>query len=250
MHRIHVPLPAGAEELLLSGEAHHYASRVIRLAPGDRLILFDESGFEWVGRVMQMDRHSARVRIEEKRPNRCEPARPVWLVQGYPKGAKFFDIVRAATALGASGIVPFIAQRSVSAREGTSDAWRTRCERIAREAVRQCGRVRPPQIFQPEPSLESALTLAASSGPLCGVCLWEDAEEPLKERLSREDFSREPERSFAIVIGPEGGLTGDEADRACTQGLFLCHLGPRILRAELAPIVALSIVQHHLGQLE
>lgn len=250
MHRIYFHVAQDAEEVLLRGEAHHYVSRVIRLSPGDRLVLFDESGWEWVGRVLEIDRHGAKVRIEGKRPNRCEPARPGWLVQGFPKGAKFFEIVRAATALGASGIVPFVAQRTVSARGGKSDAWQTRCERIALEAVRQCGRVRPPQILQPEPSLESALARAASGGPLRGVCLWEEAEEPLTECLRREGLSKDTERNLVVVIGPEGGLTGDEAELARARGLFLCHLGPRILRTELAPVVALSIVQYHLGEME
>lgn len=250
MHRVYFQVEPDAEEILLEGEAHHYVSRVIRLAAGDRLVLFDPSGWEWVGRVLQIDRQSARVRIEEKRPNRCEPARPVWLVQGLPKGAKFFEIVRAATALGAAGIIPFAARRTIGARGGKSDAWQARCERIALEAVRQCGRARPPKILQPEPSLKAALEQAASAGPLKGVCLWEEAKEPLADCLRREDLSKEGENPLTMVVGPEGGLTAHEAELARARGLSLGHLGPRILRTELAPIAALSILQYCLGQME
>ena len=249
MHRVYFQVAQDSAEVLLHGEAHHYVSRVIRLSPGDRLVLFDESGWEWVGRIVEIDRRRATVRLQEKRPNRCEPTRPIWLLQGFPKGTKFFEVVRASTALGVGGIVPFVAQRSVGRRYEKSEAWLERCRRIALEAVRQCGRVRPPEIVQPEPSLSDALDKLAPKGPLRGVCLWEEAMEPLAEWLKRENVVDQRRHHLLIVIGPEGGLTAEEAEHARSRGLSLCHLGPRILRTELASIVALSILQYHLGQM-
>jgi len=252
MHRVYLAVKRDSGEVLLEGEAHHYVSRVVRCSPGDRLVLFDESGWEWVSRVVAVGRCTTRLAIEQKRASRCEPDRPVWLLQGFPKGTKFLEIVRGVTALGVSGIVPFMARRSVAGRSGKSEEWLKRCQRVALEATRQCGRVRPPEILPPESSLAGALERLASqpSLPSNGVCLWEEASDPLSVRLGHGDFEGEPEESLVVVVGPEGGLTRQEAEQARVRGLSLCHLGPRILRTELAPIVALSILQYHLKQME
>lgn len=248
MHRVYYSIPPRQDSVELTGEAHHYISRVIRLECGDRLALFDESGFEQIVEVEAMTRHSVRVRILEQRLNRCEAEKAVWLVQGYPKGTKLFDIVRAAAALGVAGVLPFIAQRSIAGRGGRGRGWLDRCQKISLEASRQCGRCKCAEILEPANSLEEALAQIAARGPLTGICLWEEAERPLSQTLAT--FSPSSEGLIAVVVGPEGGLTRDEAGVATRKGLPFCGLGPRILRTELAPVAALSIVQYHLGQME
>jgi len=249
MHRIYFPIDRDSDVVELTGEAHHYLSRVVRLAPGDRVALFDESGWERLGRIESVDRKTAQIRIEEKRPNRCEPGRAVWLVQGFPKGSKWFEIIRAATALGASGFIPFVAKRSVGGRGGKTRAWHDRCAKVVLEASRQCGRARVPEVTEPASSLSEALERFSASR-LLGVCFWEEATEPLADVLDRENFSSRRDEPLVVVIGPEGGLTREEAEEASRRGLALCSLGPRILRTELAPIAALSILQYRLGEME
>jgi 16S rRNA (uracil1498-N3)-methyltransferase len=248
MHRVYHSIQPRKDSIELTGDAFHYISRVIRLDPGDRLVLFDESGLEQIAEVETFTRHSVRVRILEQRPNRCEADRAVWLVQGYPKGTKLFDIVRAAAALGVAGVVPFIAKRSIAGKGDRSRGWLERCQKISLEASRQCGRCQCAEILEPADSLEEALDRLAARGPRPGICLWEEAERPLSETLAALSPSKEP--LVAVVVGPEGGLTKEEADTANSKGLPFCTLGPRILRTELAPVAALSILQYHLGQME
>jgi len=261
MHRIYYPLKPEAEkknggELFIEGPAHHYLSRVVRLGVGDRVVLFDESGYEWVARILELDRNRVRVVLEQRRENRCEPRRVLWLLQGYPKGKKFSEILRGAVALGVAGILPFEAERSVGGRGGKSGAWLERCGKIALEAARQCGRCRVPVIQAPAGSLAEALESVlgnekiAMEGKLQGVCLWEEAETPLAQWLPKQISTEKVHRPWIVVIGPEGGLTKQEAKQAQDKGLAQCHLGPRILRTELAPLAVLSILQFELGQME
>lgn len=250
MHRIYCPTEPEAETAILTGEEHHYVSRVLRLDSGDRLILFDESGWEKLGRIEALHSREVLIRIEEKRPNRGEPVHSVWLLQGFPKGSKFFDLVRAATALGVETILPFQSQRSVGGKGGKSEAWLERCQKIAMEATRQCGRARAARVEPIQDSLEEALCCAGSGAAVRGICFWEEAGDSM-ESLPPEVWrstDKEGER-FLIVIGAEGGLTRAEAHLARERGLFLCHLGARILRTELAAISALSIVQYLLGEM-
>jgi 16S rRNA (uracil1498-N3)-methyltransferase len=249
MHRIYYPFENGNKPIHLEGEAHHYLSRVIRLGPGQQVILFDESGWEWTAEVVKVDKKSAQLQLLEKKKNPCEPEYPVRLVQGYPKGNKFFDIVRAVTALGVSGIDVFVAKRSVAGRGEQTEKWQGRADKVALEAVRQCGRCRPPEIPSPADSLKEVLDRFNEDKPVSGFCLWEEAEGISLGCAVQEMGEPERGKPILLVIGPEGGLSREEAKAAESAGLVLCHLGPRILRTELAPVVALSVLQENLGQL-
>lgn len=255
MYRIYYPVTMDAVENLpetvaIEGEAHHYLSRVIRLSPGQRVILFDDSLVEWTGEIESIERWRSQVRLIESHPNRCEPTQQVWLMHALPKGSKFFEIIRSVSALGISRVLPFIGQRSVAGIGGKGDSWLQRCEKIALEATRQCGRAKAPRIDKCHLSFEEALKpLVEIESPL-GFCLDSGTERPLGVIAQESFMNILPETVVIIVVGPEGGLTGSEIDLAREAGFEICHLGPRILRTELAAVVALSLVQQFLGQLE
>ena len=164
------------------------------------------------------------------------------LAQGLPKGDKLDAIVRMATELGATRVVPLVCRRSVVRMEpGRSAARRVRWERIAREAAKQCGRTSVPDVCAPAP-LVRWLEDAREPGLL--LCLWEAESTLLDAVLPAECPAR-----ITLVVGPEGGLAPEEVADLRAAGAVLAGLGPRILRTETAGPVGLALLQSRYGDL-
>jgi 16S rRNA (uracil1498-N3)-methyltransferase len=217
----------------LPPRAAHYLVKVLRAREGDPIEVFDPAtGDSAAARVTTIAKEVL-ITIEVVRSEK--PTAPLVLVQGYPKGDKFGDIIRDATELGATLIVPAICERSV-ARPG-SDKAEARAERlttIAAEAARQCGRSKGPEIAPPM-SLDEALWLARDHAAH-GFVLWERATEPLGSDLR----SLDPTTGVAFVIGPEGGLSDREIEHARANGFAIRSLGATILRTETAATAVLG----------
>jgi 16S rRNA (uracil1498-N3)-methyltransferase len=155
------------------------------------------------------------------------PLRPITVLQALGKGAKMDAIVRDATELGASRIVPVLAERSVrrsAAERHPEDRW----QRIAVEAARQCGRSTAPAVERIAP-LDAALAhyAPAEHGGI-GLCLDPESARPAREALAELP----PAAPVVLLIGPEGGLTGAEMDAAAERGFARVTLGPFVLRTE------------------
>jgi 16S rRNA (uracil1498-N3)-methyltransferase len=164
------------------------------------------------------------------------------LAQGLPRGDKMDGIVRMATELGAARIEPLLTARAVARPDAARGRGRRlRWERIAREAAKQCGRAVVPGIGEPT-ALADWLTARAGGGLL--VCLWEGETRPLAAQLPAE----RPDAA-TLVVGPEGGLTGDEVASLRGAGAVVAGLGPRILRTETAGPVGLALLQARYGDL-
>jgi 16S rRNA (uracil1498-N3)-methyltransferase len=178
---------------------------------------------------------AAEVLIEIGVPRRGEREPALVLVQGYPKGDKLGDIVRDATELGATMIVPAICARSVARPDSTkANAKAERLSAIAAEASRQCGRARAPEIA-PAMSFADAIELAREQAAT-GFVLWERATTPLGPDLAKVDVAS----GVAVVIGPEGGLTDEEVSAAEGAGFLVRSLGRIILRTETAATAVLG----------
>ncbi len=235
MHRLPLDeLTPGTRELPPSSA--RYFARVLRLRVGDVFEAFEpRTGRKSQGRVLAVEREL--VRVELGLPSAAQPEAPLVLVQGNPKGDKLGDIVRDATELGATLIIPALCARSV-ARPG-EDKLASRAERlglIADEAARQCGRARAPTVMALMPwadAIETARKAAAR-----GAVLWEEATVPLGDELS-EMTSRAAE-GVAFFIGPEGGLSRDEVAIAESAGFPARSLGTTILRTETAATAVLG----------
>ncbi len=229
----------------LSKEAANYVVRVHRLGEGDTFTAFDpELAIEADTVILASSARSVRVRIEDVRPAEVVAPREVTLVQALGKGDKLDAIVRDATELGVSRIVPVIAERSV-VRPTDASARLARWRRIAIEASRQCGRGDAARIDAPVPLIEAVRALAQgyasfeeapggaeallrSSVAPWGVCLDPAGSASLGDVL----LALPPEAPFTIVVGPEGGLAREEIVACEEAGLARARMGPLVLRTE------------------
>lgn len=229
---VRVPLPRiEPGEVALDGNAAKYVARVRRLGPGDAFVAFDpERALEADASVLDARPGRVRVRLGEARPASVRATRAVTLVQAIGKGDKLDAVVRDATELGATRIVPAIASRSIP-RIAEAAARTARWRRIAVEAARQCGRGDAPAVEAPVNLAEAVRRIASEPAPPEGrsaLCLDPSGDEPLGPRL-RALSARE---EVAIVVGPEGGLDETELAVARDAGFARVSLGPFVLRTE------------------
>ena len=236
------PAPSGARRLRvpidhlapgdrpLPPETATYVARVHRLAPGDTFLAFDpEQALEADAHVLSVapNARSVTVHFDPPRPANLRAPRPITLVQSLGKGDKMDSIVRDATELGATRILPVIAERTV-ARPDDPEARVRRWRKIATEAARQSGRGDTPTITPPEPLLAALATLTTTAPPARGVCLVPGAPSLLGDFL----YTLPPGAPFTFVVGPEGGLSPAEITACEAAGLPAVSLSPLVLRTE------------------
>ena len=222
--RLRVPCALLASgDVPLSAEAATYVTRVHRLAVGDTFLAFDpERGTEAEAELFAIGKRGAVARISAIRAASALPARAVTLIQGTCKGDKMDGIVRDATELGATRIIPAITARSVARPDAArADRWR----RIAVEAARQCGRGDAPIVEAPA-LLPAAFALV--DGAALRLCLDPTAAASLGSRLPIVAAAT----NIAILVGPEGGLDAAELDAAALAGFGRVRLGGFVLRTE------------------
>jgi len=220
-------------------ESHHLR-HVLRLKPGARVIVFDGTGVEYEGVVLQTRERCASVGVRTRAMPVVESPLELTLAQALIKGEKFDLVVQKATELGVHRIIPL---RTRHAIVGTYSPRRLeRWRRIALEATKQSRRTRLVQIEEPQ-SVGDLLERVRTPALFCT----EREGEPLREIARR--WANTPPRQLVILIGPEGGWADEELDAARRAGAALLSLGPRILRTETAGLVVLSLAQFLWGDL-
>lgn len=240
---------APQREHTLSRTATEHVVRVLRLRPGDPLVLFDGCGGEYAARLVRIARSAAVVETGRHLPVERESPLAITLLQGLARGEKMDWIVQKATELGVVRIVPVGTGRSVVRIAGAERAdrklehWRA----VAASACEQCGRNRLPGITAPM-RLPAALELVASAG--LRLLLAPDAQAtPDTSMASLAALARGIDSSVALLIGPEGGFEGEEIEAARHQGFRAARFGPRVLRTETAAIAAIAALQALAGDL-
>ena len=230
---IDAPLSLGSHEL---PEAQaHYIGRVLRLNAGAAVQLFDGSGIEFIGEITEVDKKQVRVALSEQIAGQPESPLRIHLGQGLSRGERMDWAIQKATELGVSEITPIVSERcEVRLKDERADKRLAHWRQIAISACEQSGRSSVPMIQPP-----MALTdwLQQSSAELKLVL------HPVAQALS----SHNKPASLAFLIGPEGGLNDSEVTQAQAAGFLAARLGPRVLRTETAPVVALSIAQQLWG---
>ncbi|MEG4054239.1 MULTISPECIES: 16S rRNA (uracil(1498)-N(3))-methyltransferase [unclassified Microcoleus] len=228
----------------LTREQQHYLNRVLRLQAGDRFIAMDGRGHWWLA-VLEVRETGLFASITEEIAVNRELPMEVTLMAALPKGNGFDEVVRQATELGVASIVPVTSDRTLLK---PSDQKVERWRRIAAEAAEQSERQIVPTILEPI-SFEFAVKDCGQKYRFICVArgdnrhLWDclAALAPPQSPLIRGEQDG-GELSIVIAIGPEGGWTEGEVERAIEFGFEAVSLGSRILRAVTAPIVALSLV--------
>lgn len=237
IRRVHLPperIQPGRGRL--TTEARHYLADVLRLGPGAPVEVFDGAGGRYAGRLEDGLDTVALGPREDARAATPEIA----LLFALSKGEKVDLVVQKATELGVARLVPFAAARSVVRLEGAKGEERARrWRKIAEEAARQCGRADVPAVAAPGP-LDAALA-ALPAGTATFV--FQPGGAPLSHAEEGDA------RGFAAVVGPEGGLSEDELEACLRAGAIPTSLGPRVLRAETAAMVAVAILQLRFGDL-
>ena len=242
MPRFHCPAPlaTGAEIDLPPGAARHV--QVLRLQPGDGITLFhggqgaDSPGGEFDATVLRMGRSDVRVQVGAHHAIEREAARAVHLLAGITANERMDWLVEKATELGVASITPLVAERSVLKLKGErAEKKLAHWQAVAVAACEQCGRNRVPVVHDaidlagwlraqaPLPTLGTRLLLSlrAGTGPLHAT-------------------AGAGTGAVVFLSGPEGGLSAAEEDLALAQGFAPVTLGPRVLRAETAPLAALA----------
>lgn len=238
MPRFHVPegLARHARLALPAGAARH--AQVLRLQPGDAVTLFDGRGGEWRAAITRMGRSSVEVLIGEHLPVEREAPRAVHLAVGLMAAERMDWLVEKATELGAASITPLLMARSSLRLAGERAARKTaHWQAVAAAACEQSGRNRVPELRAPCP-LPDWLALRHDAAR-CLLSL-DATAHGLRQQMDNLPAGA----AVALLSGPEGGLTADEETTACAAGFAPCSLGPRILRAETAPLAALALLTH------
>lgn len=237
VRRVHLaPGRIGEARAELTPEARHHLCDVLRLGPGARVELFDGAGGAWDAALA--DDLASLVLLGPRREAPRAGA-PIALLFALAKGEKNDLVVQKATELGAARLAPFAAARSVVRLEGErardrAERWR----RVAEEAARQCGRADVPEVLEPAP-------LGAALGALAGAftpVVFQPGAPPLSALAGGA-------AGWAAVVGPEGGLAPEELAACEAAGARAASLGPRVLRAETAAIVAVALLQARFGDL-
>jgi len=229
-----VPVPLGQAFDLPATAARH--AQVLRLQPGDALDLFDGVGGAWTGRVFSMGRQTVQVRAEVPRPPSPRPARTIHLVSAMPANERMDWLVEKATELGAASLQPLVSERTVLRLSGErADKKQAHWQAIAVAACEQSGRNRVPAVGRPQ-------DLSAWIGGLPGDALRLVLSLQPQARPLAEAAAGHPARPVLLLSGPEGGLSPAELDLAQAHGFISVTLGPRVLRAETAPLAALAVL--------
>lgn len=241
MHRFFLtPEQLQPESFFLPEQIAHQVSKVLRLAPGEQILLLDNVGSEYLATLTAVDRHKVQVKINGRQPAGGEPQVHLTLYQSLLKLDKFEWVLQKGTELGVSCFVPVITQRSVVHEPSPNKL--ARWQRIALEAAEQCRRGRVPVIAPP-----IKLAEAFAGGETLKLLPWEaDQHHALADYLPK----RSQLAKVALFIGPEGGWSEEEVALAQTHAIAPITLGQRILRAETAALVAISLVMYELGELQ
>ena len=232
--RFHIPVSLSPSHVgstvALPTEVAHHVVRVLRLAGGARITLFDGSGGEYAAILEKTGRSGVTASIERFDAIARESPLAITLAQAVLAADAMDYAVRKAVELGAGRIAPVVAARSQGLRGERSERRLAHWRAIAIAACEQCGRNRVPSIAPPQ-SLEAWLNTVNAERP--SVIAAPGSEVSLATFAARTPPG-------AIVIGPEGGFTEAELSLAIDRRVVPVHLGPRVLRAETACLAALA----------
>lgn len=286
MHRFFVsPEQLSHRPVTLTGAQAHQVGRVLRLRPADSVVLLDNSGMAYEATILAQRRAGVELAIVRSWLAGGEPAVFLTLFQAVIKGERFGWALQKGTEAGISRFVPLICERNVVEDRQAFAGKRARWERIIQEAAEQSGRGRLPELAECQRFSEALLDrcaalgcragqgspgtsgeepgafdvreaepgraedAAAAEGTTLRLIAWE-AETSTGLRAALADAALGPRPRIDLFIGPEGGWAPEEVRQAQAHGVQPVSLGPRILRAETAGVVAAAAILYAGGEME
>src|SRR5258706_10371799 len=228
--RCDLRLGPGAQ-FTLPPEAAQHVGRALRLKAGDAIIVFDGRGGEYDATIQRIDKERVDVKVGAWRDVEAESPLSLGTVQGVPEGDKMDWIIQKTVELGVAWVQPIVCERSVVRLSGERAARReAHWRRVAVAACEQSGRNRVPEI-RPTIGFQSWVAVPATAPRWMLV--------PGATAIAAMPA---PAGQLELLVGPEGGLSERERDLALSQGCLPVGLGPRVLRAETAPLAALAAI--------
>lgn len=232
------------DRVTIRDEDAKHISKVMRMQVGDNIICCDNNGRASVCEIIDLGAGTVEVQVIQDVEMHAEMPVKVTIAQGLPKSDKLEFIVQKGTELGASIFFPFSADRSVAKWDDKKAVKkRERLEKIAKEAAEQSHRNKIPEVLTP--GTFSDLLKLAQQYKIKIVAFEEEAKQQELTRFASALNTGTEGDSILCVIGPEGGLSEQEATCLKEHGFQLCGLGPRILRTETAPLYMLSAISYH-----
>jgi len=228
----------------LSAEETRHLRDVLRLAPGERVFVFNGQGQEFECLIEEVKREQARLKVlAEVAASSPESPLDITLAVALLKGEKFDLVVQKTTELGVRAIIPIVTRLADVRLRDDSDAQKrlVRWRRIALEAAKQSGRSRLPEISEPV-NISALLSMKTSDQETC-LMFSERSGEPLKQVLEVENVIT----AVTALVGSEGGWTDEEIEQITEANWKIVTLGGRTLRAETAAISVCALLQHRLG---
>lgn len=227
---------AKGTSVALDREGSHYLGRVLRLKVGDSVNLFNSADGEFTTTITHSDRHRVTVQLDDSLEVLANPRLVINLGLGLSRGERFDYAIQKSTELGVGRITPLVTEYCEVRLAGErSEKKLTHWQRIAISACEQCGRSVVPAVSEP---VDLTRWLTGNPG---GLLLDASGDSNLPTAVTAEPLN--------LLIGPEGGFSDQEVELARQHDYQVVRLGPRILRTETAPVVALSLIQYLFGDL-
>ena len=240
MHRFFMAGASVKNGVILLGGSDAKHIKVLRMQLGDKLTICDGEGTDLFCRLSRSGDDFWEATVEESSPCPAEATVPCRIFAGIPKGERADYLIQKCTEAGAQSITFFKSSRCVAVPDGRSLQHKlARWGKIAEEAAKQSGRGIVPEVSYCG-DLAAMFSGASKSGLTLFMYETGDRTDIRSALEGADDIS-----SVSIITGPEGGFEPYEAQLATHVGAQLCSMGPRILRCETAPVVALSAVMYH-----
>lgn len=229
------------DKYIIEGENAKHIEKSLRMKCGEELTLCSPDGMQHNCVIENIAPSLVTVKIVESKLCKQEPDVSVTLFQALPKGDKMDYIIQKSVELGVSEIVPFISARCISRPDEKSLEKKTqRWQKIAKSAAEQSRRGIIPKVHKAV-DFNTAAEMGSKSD--CGIIFYECGGKRVSEIIKNNS------KSIAVFIGSEGGFEEKEVEKIISTGGSAATLGKRILRAETAPLAAVSIIMYETGNM-
>lgn len=235
MHTFYVPRTQfNGDITTIVGSEHHHLRNVLRLGIGETIRIIDGEGCIYSASIIKINSELTDAKVEQQEyQEKIYPS--IALFQALPKHDKMEWILQKTTELGINQIVPIITERSL---QKPSKNRLERWQRIILSATKQCGRAWIPEINEIQTLKDCLKSIHTYE---CTLIFW---EKELGQHLQSVLRTKTEVKSIALIVGPEGGFTGNEMKDVIEKECIPVNIGSNILRTETAAIAGVAMITY------